>query len=282
MTHPGRLLKQANLYAGKELGQNFLSDPGTAKKIVEKTGISSETQILEIGAGLGALTIPIARAASRVVAVEKDSRLVGLLLNELEQRHLNHVQVMNSDILKVDIRGITGGRQWVVIGNLPYNISSQILLKLIENKTYIKKAYLMFQKELAERITALPGKRDYSRLSVVAQYASRVSRVADIGPSAFFPRPEVDSSILEFEFFTESEFSEKQEKLLFRVIKAAFSKRRKTLRNSLVHPELGFDKKAVSGILQTAGIDPGRRAETLGVSEFKRLTRIVLTEIEDG
>lgn len=276
MTHPGQLLKEAKLYAGKELGQNFLSDTQMAKKIIEKTGISKETAVLEIGPGLGALTVPIAQTASSVIAVEKDTRLIKLLHNELEIRGLDHVKIINKDILKVDLKTLAKGKKLVVIGNLPYNISSQILFKLVEERDCVQKAFLMFQKELAKRIKATPGGRDYSRLSAVVQYAAVVSSVIHVGPSCFFPRPDVDSTILGFDFFSDPDFDATQEKILFSVIKAAFSQRRKSLKNSLAGGELGFEKSQVIRMLESAGIDVKRRAETLSVNEFKNLTRSVI------
>ena len=273
MTHPGQLLKENNLYAGKELGQNFLSNPGTAEMIVKKTGITKDSHVLEIGSGLGALTCPIAEQAGIVTAVEKDSRLISLLKQELESRGLGHVNVINMDILKVDIAGIAGNKKLVVIGNLPYSISSQILFRLIENRVYIKTAFLMFQKELADRIIAPSGGRAYSRLSAVTRYAADIHLVAHIGPAAFFPKPEVDSTILRFDFFEEKGFDAEQEKLLFNVIKAAFSKRRKSLKNAMTGGEFDFEKSHVAQALAAAGIDARRRAETLTVEEFKSLTR---------
>ncbi|NOX35379.1 MAG: ribosomal RNA small subunit methyltransferase A [Deltaproteobacteria bacterium] len=275
MTHPGQLLKQKRLYAGKELGQNFLSNPGTARMIVEKTGISNDTRVLEIGSGLGALTIPIARITHHVTAVEKDSRLIPILQQELDNEDLKNVELINKDVLKLDIPGIAKDKKLVVIGNLPYNISSQILFRLVEERSCIKKAFLMFQKQLAKRIIAPPGGRDYSRLSAVVQYAADISFVADIGPSSFFPRPEVDSTILQFNFFEKKELSLEQEKLLFNVIKAAFSKRRKSLKNSMTGGEFEFKKDFIIKALELAGIDAKRRAETLTVDEFKSLSLAV-------
>lgn len=275
MTHPGQLLKQAGLYAGKELGQNFLSNPGTARMIVEKTGISKDTHVLEIGPGLGALTIPLAEKAFHVTAVEKDTRLIPLLKEETEGRGLNNIDIIHQDILRVHIKELLKDKKLVVIGNLPYNISSQILFKLVEERRYIEKAFLMFQKELATRILAPPGGRDYSRLSVVSQYAAAINFVADIGPSSFFPSPEVNSTILKFQFFQSEDFDEIQEKLLFDVIKAAFSKRRKSLKNSMVGGEMEYQKQFVLQALALAGIDAQRRAETLSVSEFKGLAQAI-------
>ena len=246
MTHPGQLLKTENLYAGKELGQNFLSNPATAEMIVQKTGISDNIRVLEIGPGLGALTIPLAKAALHVTAVEKDYRLIPMLQQELDSENLKNIDIINQDILKINFNEITSketpNKKLVVIGNLPYNISSQILFRLVEQRSCIEKAFLMFQKELAKRIIASPGKKDYSRLSAVVQYAADISFVADIGPSSFFPKPTVNSTVLQFKFFHEKEFTQTQEKILFNVIKAAFSKRRKTLKNSMTGGEFDFKK----------------------------------------
>ncbi|OGR58180.1 MAG: ribosomal RNA small subunit methyltransferase A [Desulfobacula sp. RIFOXYB2_FULL_45_6] len=275
MTHPGQLLKQAGLYAGKELGQNFLSNPGTARMIVEKTGISEDMDILEIGPGLGALTLPIAKKAFHVTAVEKDGRLIPILRDEIDASGLKNIDIIHQDVLKIHIKDIVKDKKLVVIGNLPYNISSQILFKLVEERGYIEKAFLMFQKELATRILAPPGGRDYSRLSAVSQFAAKISPVAEIGPSSFFPSPDVNSSILRFQFFQSEDFDQSQEKLLFDVIKAAFSKRRKSLKNSMAGGELEYEKEFVLQVLARAGIDAQRRAETLSVEEFKSLTRAI-------
>lgn len=277
MTHPGQLLKQRELYAGKELGQNFLSNPETARLMVEKIGISKETRVLEIGPGLGALTIPVAQTAFHVTAVEKDSRLIPLLQQELDNENIENVDIINKDIFKVNIKEIANNKKLVVIGNLPYNISSQILIRLIEERTFVEKAFLMFQKELARRIIAPPGGRKYSRLSAVAQYAADISFVTQIGPASFFPKPDVDSIILKFNFFDPEDFNKEQEKVLFDVIKASFSKRRKTLKNSMTGGgDCEFKKEIVVQALALAGIDANRRAETLTVEEFKSLTRAVL------
>jgi len=275
MIHPGQLLKQNNLYAGKELGQNFLSNSGTAEMIVKKTGISKETMVMEIGPGLGALTVHIAKTAGHVIAVEKDSRLVPLLQQALDSENIQNVTIINKDVLKIDINEIVRNRKVVVIGNLPYNISSQILFRLVEKRSCVEKAFLMFQKELAKRIIASPGGRDYSRLSAVVQYAADINFVANIGPSSFFPRPDVDSTILKFDFFEDKELNQEQEKLMFNVIKAAFSKRRKSLKNSMTGGEFEYEKEFVIQALKAAGIDAKRRAETLTVDEFKSLALAV-------
>jgi 16S rRNA (adenine1518-N6/adenine1519-N6)-dimethyltransferase len=286
MTHPGQLLKNHKLYAGKELGQNFLSNPATAQMIVHKTGISDTNRVVEIGPGLGALTIPLAKTALHVTAIEKDSRLIPVLKQELENENVQNVDIINKDILKINFHEIASqynknskidknSEKLIIIGNLPYNISSQILFRLVEQRSCVETAFLMFQKELATRIIATAGKKDYSRLSAVVQYAADISFVAHIGPASFFPKPDIDSTILQFKFFHDKELNQAQEKFLFNVIKAGFSKRRKSLKNSMAGGEFGFEKKFVIAALEKAGIDPARRAETLSVEEFKLLAKSV-------
>ncbi len=275
MTHPGELLKRNGLYAGKELGQNFLSNPATARMIVDRTGVDKETTVLEIGPGLGAITLPLAKACKQVVAVEKDRRIIPLLEGELAEEEICNVRIINQNILKTDIREIAGTEKLVVIGNLPYNISSQILFQLVTIRQVVTRAFLMFQKELAERLLSSAGTKNYSRLSAVVQYASKISRVADIRSNAFFPRPEVDSTVLRFDFFETQGMEEKDEILLFSVIKAAFSKRRKTLHNAMSGGETGLTKEIVGIALANAGIDSSRRAETLNVQEFIDLSKAV-------
>lgn len=275
MTHPGELLKRNGLYAGKELGQNFLSNPATARMIVDRTGVDKETTVLEIGPGLGAITLPLAKACKQVVAVEKDRRIIPLLEGELAEEEICNVRIINQNILKTDIREIAGTEKLVVIGNLPYNISSQILFQLVTIRQVVTRAFLMFQKELAERLLSSAGTKNYSRLSAVVQYASKISRVTDIKSNAFFPRPEVDSTVLRFDFFETQGMEEKDEILLFSVIKAAFSKRRKTLHNAMSGGEMGLTKEIVGIALANAGIDSSRRAETLNVQEFIDLSKAV-------
>ena len=273
-TYPGVLLKSSSLFAKKELGQNFLADPQAAAMIVNRAGITKQDTVLEIGPGLGALTVHIAKQAARVYAVEKDTRLIPLITGELGQAGADNVTLINDDIFKVDIEALAGEGKLLVVGNLPYNISSQVLFRLVENRNVVSRAVLMFQKELAQRIVAPPGGRDYGRLSVVMQYCSRVSTVADIGGQLFFPKPEVESRVVAVEFFENIQFPPDQEAYLFRVIKAAFSKRRKTLRNSLAGAELSINTTQAAQALESAGIDPTRRAETLTVDEFIALFKV--------
>jgi 16S rRNA (adenine1518-N6/adenine1519-N6)-dimethyltransferase len=277
MTSPRALLQASDIRADKRLGQHFLTDPATAAVIVQAAAISSRDVVLEIGAGLGALTIPAARQAAKIYAVEKDARLVDLLWAECMTNGINNVVLMKKNILRVDIRALAAEARarLVVIGNLPYNISSQILIQLISVREVVRQAVLMFQMELAERLTAGPGGRDYGRLSVMIQYCAELKSVGRVTAKRFFPRPKVDSAVLSFVFKTKSTLSPEEEDFFFKVIRAAFSRRRKKLRNSLAGGELGLSTEAAQRSLERAHIDPSRRAETLDVSEFLALSASV-------
>ena len=278
MTSPRILLAVHNIRPKKQLGQHFLSDPATAAMIVNRSGISREDIVLEIGAGLGALTIPVARVAQKVVAVDKDPKIIDILRTEIIANNLSNVVLMDRNILKVDIKALAEdfGRGIVVMGNLPYNISSQILVQLIKSRKAVSRAVLMFQKEMAQRLTAQPGCKEYGRLSVMLQYCSHIKKVADVKASLFFPKPKVDSEVLELRFKKVLEYKADDETFLFRVVKAAFGNRRKTLKNSLYASELNIDANLAKHVLESSDIDPVRRAETLNTEEFVKLSNNLL------
>ena len=267
-------MKTWNLRAKKELGQNFLADQGTAEKIVARSGITADDVVLEIGAGLGSLTRPLARVARKVYAIEKDSTLIPPLNDELLASSIDNVVVMNDNILSLDIALIARTEQQplVVMGNVPYNISSQILVQLMMARQHLKKAALMFQKELALRVMATPGSKAYGRLAVMADYCSTVGVMTEVKAARFFPKPKIDSLVISISFKDHADPSAADESLLYKVVKASFSKRRKTLRNSLSGPILQIDAATAARELIAAGIDPIRRAETLTVEEFVNLS----------
>ena len=273
MTSPKALLRAWNLRPKKKWGQHFLIDPSTADMIAKHSQVSQTDTVIEIGAGLGALTIPVARMAKRVYAVEKDSRLIQLLKPELLAHKLTNVDIIEKNILDVDLRMLVGksGLPMVVIGNLPYNISSQVLVKLIENRHCVNRAILMFQKELARRITASPGNKDYGRLTVMLSYCAEIKSIATVKASLFYPAPKIDSEVVEINFDVKRQYPPHDENMLFQVIKAAFGNRRKTLKNALASSRLRIEPLKAKQALMAAGIDPGRRAETLDVAEFVAL-----------
>jgi 16S rRNA (adenine1518-N6/adenine1519-N6)-dimethyltransferase len=274
MTAPQTLLKAWQLRAKKAYGQNFLVDPVTAEMIVRQAALASDALVLEIGAGLGALTLPLADRVRRVVAVEKDGDLIQLLQNELLAAGRENVTVIHADILRTDLAALIAPETgpMVVMGNLPYNISSQVVVQLLAARTSVFRAIFMFQKELAERLAAAPGSRTYGRLSVMLQYCAAVKTLTDIAPACFYPRPKVASAILEIRFKKAPETPARDEALLFRIVRAAFGKRRKTLKNALTRSDLGLDGSLVTEWLESCAINPQRRAETLSVSEFVSLS----------
>jgi 16S rRNA (adenine1518-N6/adenine1519-N6)-dimethyltransferase len=278
MTSPKILLAAHNIRPKKQLGQNFIVNPAFTEMIVKRAGISPVDIILEIGAGLGALTIPLARRAKKVFAVEKDRQIIPILNMEILVSGLTNISIIEEDILSVDIKALVEdmGGKITVIGNLPYNISSQILVQLIRSREGISRAVLMFQKELAQRITSETGCKDYGRLTVMLRYCSDIKKLVDAKASLFFPKPKVDSQILELKFKKQIDHKAADEPFLFKVIKAGFGNRRKTLKNALAASELNIDSITAKGVLEKSGIDPIRRAETLTVEEFVKLSNNLL------
>lgn len=273
MTSPKTLLKAWNLRPKKGLGQSFLSDPSTAAAIVGKAHFAALDVILEIGAGLGALTIPLCQAVQKVYAVEKDRQLIDLLRTELTARQIVNCEIIAGDILRLNLDRFRASteRKITVVGNLPYNISSQVLIKLIQVRNDFTRAIFMFQKELAQRITARPGGRDYGRITAMLGYCADIRTILTVKPNAFYPPPKVDSAVIEIRFKPTTGYGPHDETLLFSVIKAAFGNRRKTLKNALKASGLGLDADTAAEALHVAGIDPTRRAETLEPAEFVAL-----------
>jgi 16S rRNA (adenine1518-N6/adenine1519-N6)-dimethyltransferase len=255
------------------MGQNFLADPNMAAAIVRHARLEPDDVVLEIGAGLGALTLPLATQVEHVFAVESDGRIAAILKDELLASGVDNVTVIEEDILRFDIRTLAKRARGTltVMGNLPYHISSQVLVQLIDARMVVGAAFLMFQKELAERLTAKPGTKTYGRLSVLVQYCANTAPLVSVHANAFFPRPKVDSQVVGITFQDPVDFPVTDEGLLFGVVKAAFGKRRKMLKNALTGSDLGFGGEIVSGTLARAGIDEKRRAETLSVEEFVNL-----------
>ncbi|MDP2647047.1 MAG: 16S rRNA (adenine(1518)-N(6)/adenine(1519)-N(6))-dimethyltransferase RsmA [Desulfobacterales bacterium] len=273
MTTPRTLLNGWRIQAKKQLGQNFLNDPSVAEMIVRRAGIAPEEVVVEIGAGMGALTLPVSRCCKKVYAIEKDPRLIPLLKAELLSNRISNVIIIENNALTFDFIEISEQEKCpvMVIGNLPYNISSQVLIRLIHARKGIDRAVLMFQKELAQRLMAQPGIKDYGRLSVMIQYCAEVGKLAEVKANLFFPRPKVDSEVLTIKFHQSLRYPVNDEIFFHQVVKAAFGQRRKTLKNALAGSLPASDRETVARILDETGIDPNRRAETLSVENFVRL-----------
>lgn len=254
----------------KRLGQHFLRDRSVICEIIERSGILEPDDVLEIGPGLGALTIPMASRVNHIIAVEKDSRLAETLGKRLFQEGIGNVTIINDDILKVDLEGITGipGKRLKAIGNLPYNISSPFLEFLFKQKNLISTAVLMFQCEFAQRLLASPGGKEYGALTVLIRYDAEVSPLIRVSKDAFYPRPKVGSMVVRID--TERFHARRAgDDSFFRmVVKGAFSHRRKTILNSLGGTLLTYGNDKIREALDICAIDPVRRAETLDIDEF--------------
>ncbi|MDO4544627.1 MAG: 16S rRNA (adenine(1518)-N(6)/adenine(1519)-N(6))-dimethyltransferase RsmA [Bacillota bacterium] len=262
-----------NFKLSKSLGQNFITDPTVIEGIVEGSGAGEGDLVIEIGPGIGVLTAEAAEAAAAVVAVEIDKKLIPILGETL--RGYNNIEVINQDILKTDLneiirdrreRGIFDGKVRI-IGNLPYYITTPIIMKLLEEVVAADTITIMMQKEVADRINASPGGKIYGAISVAVQYYCTVERIMTVPKEVFIPRPKVDSAVLKLTPRQKPPVELKDTKAFFACIKAGFGQRRKTLLNSLTGA-LGLSREQVKEVLGTAGIDPVRRAETLDMKEF--------------
>ena len=260
------LLKQYSLRPDKRLGQNFLKDPHFVQRIVDIAQIRPTDTVLEIGPGLGSLTRHLAAIAERVIAIELDSRLFPPLEAVIEP--YSNIQLIQGDILKVDPAEIISQHGYLVVANIPYYISSAVIRHLLESDPKPRRIVLTLQKEVAERICAGPGNMSLLALSV--QVYGRPHVVAHIPGAAFFPIPKVDSSVLLIDIVSNPAIPAKQLNNFFRLIKAGFSQKRKTLRNSL-SAGLQISAPEAEDILRRSGVDPMRRAETLSLDEWGKL-----------
>lgn len=254
----------------KGLGQHFLKDHGFIHEIITGAKLGSFDYVLEIGAGLGALTLPLSRRVRSVFAVEKDSLLAARLEKSLSLESVENVTIIHADALKLDFRHITGltGERIKVIGNLPYNISSPFLEKLKRNKELVGKAVLMFQLEFARRLIATPGGKEYGAMTVLIQYHAHLSPLLEVPKEAFFPRPKVDAMVLEIDFGRPHPRRATSERCFETVVRGAFSHRRKTLLNSLKGGLPLLSAEEILAALLQCGIDPRKRAESLHIDDF--------------
>lgn len=267
------ILKAFDLHASKRLGQNFLIHGGTVEAIVETADICPGDRVLEIGPGIGTLTQGLAEAGASVTAVELDKKLPAVLAETLSG--YDRVRIVGGDILKTDIPALMGEEPFKVVANLPYYITTPILLTLLERRLPITRIVTMVQREVAERMIALPGGRDYGALSVAVQYYTEPRLAIEVSPRCFLPPPAVESAVMDCVVRKTPPVAVEDEKHFFRVVRAAFGQRRKTIGNAL--KSLGLPRDILQGALSKAGIDPLRRGETLSLSEFAALAG-VLTE----
>jgi 16S rRNA (adenine1518-N6/adenine1519-N6)-dimethyltransferase len=261
------LLDRHGVRPRKELGQNFVIDPNTIRKIVAIAKVSPEDAVLEVGAGAGSLTLELARVARRVTAVEFDRKLIPLLYETLEG--LSNVAVVHADALKMDLEAVDAR---IMVGNLPYNIAVPVVMRLLELAPQITDLTVMTQREVGERLAAGPGSKTYGRVSVLVQYRARAMIAGRVSRRVFFPTPDVDSVIVRIE--RRERLAEVDQTVLSSVVTAAFSQRRKTLRNTLA--SLAGSPAAANELCERAGISPTKRPEDLSLDGFIALAKAVL------
>lgn len=268
-----KLLAEYGLRPKKRFGQNFLIDRNVLNRIIESADITQGSKVLEIGPGLGVLTQCLLESGARVVCVEADLRLRPVLEKVLAG--YEYVEIIIRDFLEIDLPTFLRDRadsKWIAIGNLPYYITSPIITKLLDSRTMFSHILLMVQREVAERLKSTSGSEEYGALTVLVQFYCDILSVMRVSRNVFYPVPEVDSELVKLIVRERPRVEVSDESLFFRIVRAAFGKRRKTLENALgSSPDLGWDKEKARRILERAGIDPGRRGETLSIEEFARI-----------
>jgi 16S rRNA (adenine1518-N6/adenine1519-N6)-dimethyltransferase len=278
MLNKGELLKIFSEYDFRPLkrfGENYLIDGNIKDKIIAEACLSKDDIVLEIGPGLGALTIDIAESGAKIFAVEKDRKAFAILADIAGERFPG-LDLVNSDILKFNPQSLRTRKKIKVVGNLPYYITTPILEYLIANKSRIISALVVIQKEVASRLLAGPGDDDYSSLSCFVRYHAEPEYIYTIKRTSFYPVPEVDSSLVRLKFLTSPPVDVSDEELLFRIIRGSFNQRRKTVINSLSRESvLDLAKEDLVKILRRAGVDPASRPENLSLSDFASIANAV-------
>lgn len=263
----------------KKFGQNFLIDPHVLEKIIASAGVTKDDMVLEIGPGIGTMTQYLAESARRVIAVEIDNNLIPILQETLKD--YDNVTVIHNDILKVDIAELAekynGGRPIKVVANLPYYITTPIIMGLFESHVPIDNITVMVQKEVADRMQEGPGSKNYGALSLAVQYYAEPYIVANVPPNCFIPRPSVGSAVIRLTRHKDAPVQTKDEQMMFRLIRASFNQRRKTLQNGLNNAsDLHFTKEQIASAIESMGLPPAVRGETLTLEQFAKLTDLLV------
>ena len=273
------IIKKYNFTFQKRFGQNFLIDAHVLDKIVDAAGITKQDHVIEIGPGIGSMTQYLCERAGKVTAVEIDRELIPILNETLAE--YDNVTVINDDILKVDLAGLIDnegtGKRAKIVANLPYYITTPIVMTLLEDHAPVSGITIMVQKEVAERMQAGPGSKDYGALSLAVKYYSKPHIVANVPPNCFIPRPKVGSAVICLDVYDEPKVKVVDERLMFRLIRAAFNQRRKTLVNSIANAsELNISKQAVADALREMDLPETIRGEALSLEQFGVLTGLLI------
>lgn len=268
------LIRKHNIRLTKSLGQNFLTDENVVKRIVDAAEVCDNDLVIEIGPGVGSMTTELAKRAQKVIAVEIDRHLIPALKENLSE--FSNVDIINKDIMKVDIKELQNGAEAAnvkVVANLPYYITTPIIMKLLEEDNDIDLMVFMVQKEVAQRMAAKPGGKDYGALSVAVQYYSKPEKAFNVAPHCFVPQPEVDSTVIKLNINQVPPVKLMDKELFFKVVKASFGQRRKTLVNALSNSgNFQKTKDEIKEVLNKLGIDENARGETLSITQFAELS----------
>ena len=272
------VIQKYNFAFQKKFGQNFLIDTHVLDKIISAAGMTNEDTVLEVGPGIGTMTQRLSQAAVQVIAVEIDTNLIPILKDTLQD--CENVTVINEDILKIDIKKMAeekgGGRPVKVVANLPYYITTPIIMGLFESGVPIDNITVMVQKEVADRMKEGPGSKDYGALSLAVQYYAEPEIVANVPPNCFIPRPNVGSAVIRLTRHKEMPVEMKDPALMFKIIRASFNQRRKTLQNGLGNaPELPYTKEQIAAAIAEMGLTPTIRGEALSLAQFAQLSDIL-------
>ena len=272
------VIQKYNFAFQKKFGQNFLIDTHVLDKIISAAGMTKEDTVLEVGPGIGTMTQRLSQAAGQVIAVEIDTNLIPILKDTLQD--CENVTVINEDILKIDIKKMAeekgGGRPVKVVANLPYYITTPIIMGLFESGAPIDNITVMVQKEVADRMKEGPGSKDYGALSLAVQYYAEPEIVANVPPNCFIPRPNVGSAVIRLTRHKEMPVEVKDPALMFKIIRASFNQRRKTLQNGLGNaPELPYTKEQIAAAIAEMGLTPTIRGEALSLAQFAQLSDIL-------
>lgn len=276
MSNTRELVEKYQFRFTKSLGQNFLVDQNIVRDIVKGAGVTKEDYVIEIGPGVGTLTRELLKEAASVTAIELDDKLLPILKEELKDYENFHL--IHGDATKVQLDAVYPGKEIKLVANLPYYVTTPIITKILNDKVAFSSLTIMIQKEVAERMDAVPGTKDYGSLSVLVQYYCDTKIVRNVPPESFMPRPKVDSTVIRLTKLEKPRAYVKDEELFFKIIRMVFTMRRKTLSNNL--KSMGYTREFIEEVLEAAGIDLKARGETLSVEKFAELSNVIKERVK--
>lgn len=276
MSNTRELVEKYQFRFTKSLGQNFLVDQNIVRDIVKGAEVSKEDYVIEIGPGVGTLTRELLKEAASVTAIELDDKLLSILKEELKEYENFHL--IHGDATKVQLDAVYPGKEIKLVANLPYYVTTPIITKILNDKVAFSSLTIMIQKEVAERMDAVPGTKDYGSLSVLVQYYCDTKIVRSVPPESFMPRPKVDSTVIRLTKLEKPRAHVEDEALFFKIVRMVFTMRRKTLSNNL--KSLGYTWEFIEEVLEAAGIDLKARGETLSVEKFAELSNVIKERVK--